>query len=146
HQMLDGLKALSRLTTHTLGGRIGCNELGIRRFQSLEFAVESVVFSVAKGRMVLDVVLILMQMNHLTQFWQAMFDRSEIFHRVSLESIYEGLCLFGGDSAGVADHVHRNLVCPLPLQRPEFRLARKTILAYERKEWHSIDASGLGKH
>src|SRR5574341_580484 len=46
----------------------------------------------------------------------------------------------------VADGVYRNLVCALPLQRPEFRLARETVLAYKRKEWHRIDPARLGKH
>src|SRR5262249_22606914 len=54
---------------------------------------------------------------------------------------------FLGSKGGlcVADRVQCDLVCPLPLQRPELRLARKTVLAYERKEWHRIDAARLGK-
>src|SRR5437867_10940250 len=83
--MRDRLKAFGRLTTHTLRRRIGRDELGIGGFQGLEFVIQGIVFGVADARTVLDVILMLMQMNRLTQLVQALRDRSEVFHKVSLE-------------------------------------------------------------
>jgi hypothetical protein len=49
--------------------------------QCLEFTEQRVVLSVAEARTVLHVVLVLMQMNRLTQLVQALHDSHEVFHR-----------------------------------------------------------------
>src|SRR6266571_3464496 len=82
--MRDRLKAFGGLATHTLRWRIGRDELGIGCFQALEFVIQGIVFGVADARTVLDVILMLMQMNRLTQLVQTLRDHSEVFHKVSL--------------------------------------------------------------
>src|SRR5215510_6267328 len=83
--MRDRLKACGGLATHPLCWRIRRDELGIGGFQGLELVIQGIVFGVANARTVLDIILMLMQMNRLTQLVQALCDHSEVFHRVSLE-------------------------------------------------------------
>src|SRR6266571_1640326 len=88
--MRDRLKAFGGLATHTLRWRIGRDELGIGCFQALEFVIQGIVFGVADARTILDVILMLMQMNRLTQLVQALCDHSEVFHRISLAGMDTG--------------------------------------------------------
>src|SRR5439155_17702992 len=133
--------AFGGLTTRTLCRRIGRDELGIGGFQALEFVIQGIVFGVADARAVLDVILMLMQMNRLTQLVQALRDHSEVFHKVSLEqgwTLGEHRCAGGPwlvvSYALMTDRMQSNLVCSLPLQRPGLRLAGETVLAYQGKE------------
>src|SRR5262249_29217437 len=89
-EVFHRLKTLGGLATHALGRGIGGDKLGIGCFQCLEFTVQSVVLGVTDTRAVLNVVLILMQMNHLTQLVQALHDCREVFHSVPYERRVRG--------------------------------------------------------
>src|SRR5215470_5754760 len=54
-------------------------------FQRLEFTIQSVVLGIADARMVLNVVLVLMQMNRVTQLVQALRDSRDVFHSIPYE-------------------------------------------------------------
>ena len=65
--MSDLGKAFNRLLGNPLGGRIGRNQFRMFGLQLLEPCKQTVIFTIADGRGILDIVQIIMPSNLLTQ-------------------------------------------------------------------------------
>lgn len=56
-------KGIERLATDTPGGRIGCDEFGMLIFERLQLTEQPVIFRIGNGRLIKDVVGIIMTLD-----------------------------------------------------------------------------------
>ena len=71
HPVFDAGKAVKRLATHALGGRVGAKQIGVCRFERLKFFEQAVVFGVWDGGRVQHVVLVGVGVELFAQFGSA---------------------------------------------------------------------------
>ena len=71
-RMAHRCEALQQTAAHPLGGRIGCQQFGVRRLQRLQFAKQAVVLSVRQFRRVQHVIAVGVVVQQLVQFSSAL--------------------------------------------------------------------------
>ena len=77
-------KACCRLAANALGGTVGCNEVGVLLFESLQLLEQSVVFGVRDLRIVLDVIKIFVSPDLFPELFNCLFDRCRFRQPTSL--------------------------------------------------------------
>ena len=67
--MRHGVEAVCQVAAHTLGGRVGIVEFGMRGFEFLEFAQERIVLEVAHFGRRFDIVFVVERVEFFAQLF-----------------------------------------------------------------------------
>jgi hypothetical protein len=83
HRVFDGRKAIQHSADDALGGRVGCDQFRVIRFQLLQLLEQSVVFCIGDLRCVEHVVLVRMVVQLLVQGISLLYHSRYFFNSFS---------------------------------------------------------------